>query len=83
MEWGERRKERFAVLAEEKVSSRPMLTLDRLKEIKERLSDVRLNLKVIQRLGHVGLYGEGLIEYSRLLGQLEPYALDKKRHFND
>lgn len=36
-----------------------------------KLADTRLNLSVIQRIGDDRMYGEGLIEYAKLLGEWE------------
>ena len=83
LEWGVRRKDVCAVPVEEKASFRQPLTLDRLKEIRYRLSDVRLNLKVIQRFGDTELWGLALLEYCGLLTELEPYTQDKARFFNE
>ena len=82
MEWDVRRKEGFAVSVKEEGLSRLPVTQDRLKMIRGRLSDLRLCLQAIQRLGDTPMYGEALIEYSRALGELEPYSMDKVRFFN-
>lgn len=67
----------------EMVSSRPILTAKRLAKIKERLWEARLNLKVIQNSGDPAFYGEALVEYARILGELEGYVRGKDRYFND
>ena len=77
-----RRKDVCAVPVEEKASSRPMLTQNRLAEIKARLAVVRRDLAVIQRFDDAMLYGIALAEYAKVLGELEPYSQDKARYFN-
>ena len=87
--WGVRRKGRCAVPAEEKVLSPPIrknrgyrtmaaVRERRIKvsEIQGKLDDQRHNLQVLQRLGHVKMWGLALWEYAQLLGKLEELMTD-------
>ena len=49
--------------------------------LQDRLDDQRANLKAIQEAGDAVLYGEGLIEYARLLGELEGYMTEAGSYF--
>ena len=49
--------------------------------LQDRLDDQRANLAAIQAAGDAILYGEGLIEYARLLGELEGYMTDTGSYF--
>jgi len=76
-----KRKEGFAVFVEERVSFQPILTARKLAKIRERLSETRRGLKLMEKAEDAKLYGEGLMEYARLMGQLEGYVQDKARYF--